>query len=198
MEAGSSFRHCHVSTKVHDVTRKIVTLYWPVRPSWYRASWYVSIIKPTRRTIFEFTEHHSTCFGLSSRPSSGVLDSTHSIVYVILVSWLLASGHEMELHFLLVPASKQSTNQYDIYPMLFVLSRTPDDGRKDRPKHVDWYSVNSKIVHLFGFTTDIYIDRCENFQPCTHKAIAVLKPPFPATLKSADRLHKPINCMSVL
>jgi len=26
---------------------------------------------------------------------------------------------------------------FDIYPMLYVQSRTPDDGRKDRPKHVD-------------------------------------------------------------
>jgi len=28
--------------------------------------------------------------------------------------------------------------------MLYVRSWTPDDGRKDRPKHVEWYSVNSK------------------------------------------------------
>jgi len=46
---------------------------------------------------------------------------------------LLASGHEME-H--LVPASKQSTNLYDIYLMLCAQSWTPDDGRKNRPKHV--------------------------------------------------------------
>jgi len=42
--------------------------------------------------------------------------------------------HEME-H--LVLASKQSTNLHDIYLMLCVQSRTPDDGRKDRPKHVE-------------------------------------------------------------
>jgi hypothetical protein len=34
-------------------------------------------------------------------------------------------------------ASKQSTNLYDIYLMLYVQSCTPDDGRKDRPKHVE-------------------------------------------------------------
>jgi len=50
-----------------------------------------------------------------------------------------------------MPASKQSTNLYDIYMMLYVQSWTPDDGRKDRPKHVEWYSINLKIVHLFGF-----------------------------------------------
>jgi hypothetical protein len=40
--------------------------------------------------------------------------------------------------------------------MLYVQSWTPDDGRKDRPKHVEWYSINSKIVHLVGFTTETY------------------------------------------
>ena len=34
--------------------------------------WPISIVKPTRCTIFEFIEYHSTCFGLSFRPSSGV------------------------------------------------------------------------------------------------------------------------------
>ena len=68
---------------------------------------------------------------------------TQHQVYVIQVSWLLASGHEME-QFHLVLTSKQSTNIYDIYLTLYVQSWTPDDGRKDRPKHVEWYSINSK------------------------------------------------------
>ena len=37
-------------------------------------------------------------------------------------------------------ASMQSTNM-----MLYVQSWTSDDGRKDHPKHVEWYSINSKI-----------------------------------------------------
>jgi len=57
----------------------------------------------------------------------------------------------------LVPASKQSTNLYGIYLMLCVQSWTPDDGRKDRPKHVECYSINSKIVHLVGFTVDTHL-----------------------------------------
>jgi len=75
-------------------------------------------------------------------------------VYVIQVRWLLTSGPEME-H--LGPASKQSTNLYDIHLMLYVQSWTPDDGRKDRPKHVEWYSINSKqkIVNLICFTVEI-------------------------------------------
>jgi len=83
---------------------------------------------------------------------------TQHQVYVTQVSWLLASGHEMELSFHLVPVSKHSTNLYDIYLMLCVQFWTPDDGRKDRPKHVEWYSINSNIVHLVGFTAHIYHD----------------------------------------
>jgi len=40
-------------------------------------------------------------------------------VYVIQVLWLLANGNEMEHLF---PTSKQSTNLYDIYLILYVQS----------------------------------------------------------------------------
>ena len=43
-------------------------------------------------------------------------------VYVIPVLWLLAT--------------KQPQNRYDKNPMLYVQSQTPDDGQKDRLKHV--------------------------------------------------------------
>jgi len=43
----------------------------------------------------------------------------------------------MELQFHFVPVSKQSTNLCDIHLTLYVQSWTPDDGRKDRPKHVE-------------------------------------------------------------
>ena len=111
----------------------------------------ISIVKQTRCTILEFIEYYSTCFGRSFRPSSGVQDRTHSIRYMSyrLVDYL------------------QSTNLYDIYLMLYVQSWTPDDGRKDRPKHVGWYSVNSKIVHLVGFAIEIYHDaRSHERQKC--------------------------------
>jgi len=63
---------------------------------------------------------------------------------VIQVSWKHASEHEMGLQFHLASTSTQSTNLYDIYLTLYVQSWTPDYGRKDRPKHVEWYSINSK------------------------------------------------------
>jgi hypothetical protein len=50
--------------------------------------------------------------------------------HTIQVLWLLASG----------TASKQPQNLYDIYLMLYIQSWTLDDGRKDRPKHVECYS----------------------------------------------------------
>jgi len=70
------------------------------------------------------------------------------------------------LYIQLQVASKQSMNLYDIHVKLYVQSWTPDDGRKDRPKHVEWYSINLKIVHLVGFTVEIYHDAwshvCQN------------------------------------
>ena len=49
----------------------------------------------------------------------------------------------------------------DICLLLYVQSCTPDDGRKDRPKHVECYpKINQfkKLVHLVGFTIEIYYD----------------------------------------
>jgi len=54
--------------------------------------------------------------------------------------------------------------------MLYVQAWTPDSGRKDYPKHVEWYSVNSIIVHLVGFTIEIY----HNARSYEHQIIAVL------------------------
>jgi len=59
-------------------------------------------------------------------------------------------------------------NLYDIYLMLYVQPWTPDDGRKDRAKHVEWYSINPKIVHLVGFTREIYWDSFYWFLTCLH------------------------------
>jgi len=99
---------------------------------------------------------------------------TQHQVYVIQVCWLLASRHEMDLH--LVPASKQSTNLYDIYLMLCVHSWTLDDGWKDRLKLVEWYSINSKTVHLVGFTIEIYHDAQSHECQIFHNVISYLCP----------------------
>ena len=64
--------------------------------------------------------------------------------------------------FHLVPASSQQYS-FDICQLLYVQSWTPDDGRKDRPKHVECQYkilVNKfdTLVHLVGFTTEMYYD----------------------------------------
>ena len=51
---------------------------------------------------------------------------------------------------------------FDICLLLYVQSWTHDDGRKDRPKHVECYcKIKNKfetLVHLVGFTIEIYYD----------------------------------------
>jgi len=46
--------------------------------------------------------------------------------------------------------------------LLYVQSRTPDDGRKDRPKPVECHSKTNKfdtLVHLVGFAIEIILRR---------------------------------------
>jgi len=63
----------------------------------------------------------------------------------------------------LVPPSKQEQYLFDIRLLLYVQSRTPDDGRKDRPKHVELFqnkiNLFETLVHLLGFTIEIMYTR---------------------------------------
>ena len=45
-------------------------------------------------------------------------------------------------------------------PLLCVQWKTPDDGQRNCPKHVEFYSKNKfeKLVHLVGFIIRIYYD----------------------------------------
>ena len=45
-------------------------------------------------------------------------------------------------------------------PLLCVQWKTPDDGQRNCPKHVVFYSKNKfeKLVHVFGFIIRIYHD----------------------------------------
>ena len=51
------------------------------------------------------------------------------------------------------PARKLSTNLYDIYHCCLNSEKTPDDGQRNCPKHVEFHSKNKfeKLVHLVGF-----------------------------------------------
>jgi len=60
-------------------------------------------------------------------------------------------------------------NLCDLYILLCVQWRTPHDGQRNCPKHVEFYSKNKfeKLVHLVGFVITIYHDArssvCQNF-----------------------------------
>ena len=146
--------------------------------AWDRVSWYISLVKTIRCTVFRVYWISLYMFRMVS-PSiirSSRLYMQHQ-VYVIQVSWLHARGHEME-H--LVPASTQSAKLYDIYLMLYVQSWTPDDGRTDRPKHVEWYSINSKNCASSWFHYRLTLKVTEsNIQP----VLAVKCNPFPTNFK---------------
>jgi len=52
-----------------------------------------------------------------------------------------------------IPLASSQHNLYDIYLLLRIQCRTPDDGQRTCPKHVEFYSKNKfeKLVHLVGF-----------------------------------------------
>ena len=54
-------------------------------------------------------------------------------------------------------ARKLSASLYDIYHCCVYSEKTPDDGQKNCPKHVEFYSKNKfeKLVHLAGFVIKI-------------------------------------------
>jgi len=56
--------------------------------------------------------------------------------------------------------NKLSANLYDIYHCCVYSEETPDDGQRNCPKHVVFYSKNKfeKLVHLVGFIIRIYHD----------------------------------------
>jgi len=52
------------------------------------------------------------------------------------------------------------------------VKKTPDDGQRNSPKHVEFYSKNKfeELVHLVGFTIRIYHDARspERQRPCSY------------------------------
>jgi len=66
------------------------------------------------------------------------------------------------LCLLVYPLANRQQYLFDKCLLLYVRSWTPDDGRKDRPKHVECHSKINKfdtVVHLVGFTMGIIL-RC--------------------------------------
>ena len=73
----------------------------------------------------------------------------------------LVNGHDQDVPFCPDPARKLSANLYDIYHCcVYSEKKNPDDGQRNCPKHVEFYSKNKfeKLVHLAGFIIRIYHD----------------------------------------
>ena len=104
-------------------------------------------MKPTRCTNFSnlFLEKNSACFRQFICPSSGVFHCTHSngICHNRFVDCLRAGSGRPD------PDRKLSAH----IPLLCAQWKTPDNGQRNWPKHVEFYSKNKfeKLVHLVGF-----------------------------------------------
>jgi len=79
------------------------------------------------------------------------------MVHVTQFCWQLAGRIRTDLQFRPDPARKLSANLYDI-KLLGVKWKTPDDGQRNCPKHVEFYSKNKfeALFHLVGFIIRIY------------------------------------------
>jgi hypothetical protein len=108
--------------------------------SWDCTSWYISIVKAIWCSFFfkvklNVTVHVSVSLSVHHQESKTVLTA-------------LGICHTGMMEHL-VPTSKQATNLYDVYLKLYVQSWTPDVGRRDRPKHVEWYLINLKKLWVW-------------------------------------------------
>ena len=113
------------------------------------------IIKPTRCTNFSnlFLEWNSTCFGLFLCPSSGVFHCTHSnryMSYRFADSLWAGSGWNWVSSW---SCSCAVCKPVWHIPLLCVQWKTPDDGQRNCPNHVEFHSKNKfeKLLHLVCF-----------------------------------------------
>ena len=115
-------------------------------------------IKPTTCTTFSnlFLELNSTCFGQFLHPSSGVFHCTHSngICHTGLLAAVEQDGTSW---FCSTAVSKHVWH----IPLLCVQWKTPDDGWRNCPKHVQFHSQKyfweSSESSWFYFKKGIFI-----------------------------------------
>ena len=98
----------------------------------------------------------STCFGQFLCPSSAVFHCTHS-------NGICHTACEQDQDGTAVPSwscSQAVSKPVWHVPLLYVQWKTPDDGQRYCPKHVEFYSTNKfeKLVHLVGFVIRIFHD----------------------------------------
>jgi len=80
------------------------------------------------------------------------------MVYVIQVCWHLANRIRTELPSR--SCSQAVSKPLWQIPLLCVQWKTPDDGQRNCPKHIEFYSKNKfeKLVHLVGFIIGMKCD----------------------------------------
>ena len=120
----------------------------------------ILIIKSNRCTNFSiYFWNKTTCFGQFLRPSSGVLLCARSngIYHTLL---LTACEQDQDA---VPPWSCSQAVSKTVWhrPLLRVQWRTPDDGKRNCPKHVEFHSKNKfeKLVHLVGFIIRIHYSK---------------------------------------
>ena len=92
--------------------------------------------------IYFILEWYSTCFGQFFRPSSAVQDCAYS-------------NRHLSNRYCCLRASKQTAVSVFTYALLlYVQSWTADDGKKDRPKHVECHS-KIKLILLWNDTLHV-------------------------------------------
>ena len=117
-------------------------------------------IKPIICTNFShlFLEWNSTCLGQFPCPSSGVFHCTHN--NAICHTGLQTACEQDKDGAPSLSCSQAVSKPVWHIPLLCVKWKTPDDGQRNCPKHVEFYSKNKfeKLVHLIGFIIRINHD----------------------------------------
>jgi len=114
----------------------------------------VLLIKPTKGTnISNLFWHEITCFEQFLCSSSGVFHCTHS-------SGICHTACEQDQNGTSWSCSQAVSKPVWHIPLLCVQWKTSDDGQRNCPKHVEFYSKNKfeKLVRLVGFIIRIYHD----------------------------------------
>jgi len=120
--------------------------------------WSLPTVKPTRCTNFSiFFLNETLHVSDSSSVHHQEFFTVHTtMVYVIQVCWRLTNRMKTE------PVASWSCSQAAWHiPLLCVQWKTPDDGHKNCPKHVEFYSKNKfeKLMYLVGFVIR-FLSRC--------------------------------------
>jgi len=90
---------------------------------------FILFCSSTLHVLDSLSVHHQE--SKTVRTASGICQ-THSADYLLV-------GTKWNSSSILFPLASSQQNLFDVYLMLYVQSWTPDDGWKDRPRHVEWY-----------------------------------------------------------